>query len=128
MFAQVQVIGIALLLSDSSLGIAAPDAVPKFNTRASCESSARAALFPDKSVEACLKQENEAHGSLLRHWPHYNRADKSHCVGKVNRGGPPSYIELLSFETMTHAREIRGRHLEHGLKKASPSRGDKITG
>ena len=122
MFAQV--LGIGLLLSDSGLGIAAPDAVPKLNTRPTCESPTRAALFPDKSVEACLKQENEAHRSLLRHWPHYNRADKTHCVGKVNKGGPPSYVKLLScFEIMAHAREIRGRHLEHGWKKASPSPG-----
>jgi hypothetical protein len=41
MFAQVQVLGIGLLLSDSGLGIAAPDAVPKLNTRPSCESPAR---------------------------------------------------------------------------------------
>jgi hypothetical protein len=119
-----QVLGIGLLITNSSLGIAAPDAVPKLNTRPSCESSARAALFPDRSVESCLRQEQEAHRSLLRHWPQYNKADRTHCVSKVTKGGPPSYVELLScFETMAHARAIRRGHPEHSLKNANPSAG-----
>jgi hypothetical protein len=82
MFAQV--LGIGLLLSDSGLGIAAPDAVPKLNTRPTCESPTRAALFPDKSVEACLGQVRKKSGLIQQ-------------PGRLRHGGLFQCINLRSW-------------------------------
>jgi hypothetical protein len=104
---------LGLMFMQSTEALAAPDTVPKLNTRPSCESPARSVFAVTGSVAACLKHEHEAYHSLVKQWPHYTKADRTDCVSKVTRGGPPSYIELLScFETMTHARAIR-----EGLKR-----------
>ena len=103
-----------ILCAGSSPGIAAADVVPKLDTRPSCESPGRKAMAHSGtmgSIKVCLNSENEAHAALVRHWPQYPKSDKSDCVGKVTKGGPPSYIELHScLETLGHAREIRKAH------------------
>jgi hypothetical protein len=96
------------LLIESSLDVAARDAVPKLNIRTSCESAARRLVFVDSSKEACIKHEMQAHEVLVRHWSQYAKVDKTSCVSKVTQGGPPSYSELVScLDTMQHARAIR---------------------
>jgi|SRR5215813_3061434 len=99
---------VSILLIVSSLDVIARDAVPKFDIRPSCESTARRLLFLNGTTEACIKQELEAHKALIRHWSQYAKIDKTNCADKVSQGGPPSYIELLScLETMQHARAAR---------------------
>ena len=99
---------VSILLIVSSLEVVARDAVPKFNIRPSCESTTRRLLFVNGSIEACIKQELEAHKTLIRHWSQYTKIDRTNCADKVSQGGPPSYVELLScLETMQHARAVR---------------------
>jgi len=99
-------VGISLLAS--SLAAAARDPVPRLDVTPSCESSARRLVFIDSSKEACIKHEMESHKVLVRHWSHYNKTDKTDCLTKITKGGPPSYTELLScVETMQHARAVR---------------------
>jgi hypothetical protein len=106
-----------ILFAGSSLGIAAPDVVPKLDTRPSCESPGRKAMAHRGSIKVCLTSENEAHAALVRHWPQYPKSDKSDCIGKVTKGGPPSYIELHScLQTLNHAREIRKAHAHSNLR------------
>jgi hypothetical protein len=103
-----------ILFAATSPGIAAADVVPKLDTRPTCDSPGRKAMAhrgSTGSIEVCLASENEAHAALVRHWSQYPKSDKSDCVGKVTKGGPPSYIELHScLETLNHAREIRKAH------------------
>jgi hypothetical protein len=106
-----------ILFAGSSAGIAAADVVPKLDTRPTCESAGRKAMTHKGSIEVCLNSEKEAHGALVRHWSQYPKSDKSDCVGKVSKGGPPSYIELHScLETLNHAREIRKVHGHSNLR------------
>jgi hypothetical protein len=102
----------ALLTSDGP-SAAAPDVVPNFNVRPSCESPARRLVVVGhaEAPAACLKQEKEAHEVLIKHWSRYAVSDKTSCVGKVSYGGPPSYVELLScLEIREHANEAREAH------------------
>ena len=106
-----------ILFAASGPGIAAPDVVPRLDTRPSCESPGRKAMSHTGSIKVCLDSENEAHAALVRHWSQYPKSDKSDCIGKVTRGGPPSYIELHScLQTLGHAREIRKAHAHSNLR------------
>jgi hypothetical protein len=106
-----------ILFAGSGPGIAAADVVPNLDTRPTCESPGRKAMAHRGSIQVCLKAENEAHAVLVRHWSQYPKSDKSNCVGKVTKGGPPSYIELHScLETFNHAREIRKAHAHSNLR------------
>jgi hypothetical protein len=111
---------IAFVSAPSRFGIAATDAVPKLDTRPSCESPARLELRNDlltESIEACRRSEHAAYVELKKHWAHYPKTDKTTCVGKVTQGGPPSYIELHScFDTMRHARSITEARTRKGRK------------
>jgi len=109
-YAKIMCVG--ALLTGSSPSIAAPDVVPKLNTRPSCESPALLRLTHGRhSTEACMASEKEAHEFLVKHWVQYSKIDKTNCIGNVTQGGPPSYIELHScLDTMRHARIIRERH------------------
>jgi hypothetical protein len=56
----------------------------------------------------CLGDERDAEDQLTKDWDKYVSANKAHCFGMVNTGGPPSYAELLScLEIMRDAVAIR---------------------
>ena len=94
-----------------TVSTAAPNAVPKLDTRPSCESPGRKAIAHTGSIQACMRSENEAHEELIKQWSQYAKTDRANCIGKVTKGGPPSYIELHScLVTMKHVREIRKAH------------------
>jgi len=107
----VLTICVVILFAGSSPGTAAPNAVPKLDTRPSCESPGRKAIAHTGSIQACMRSENEAHEELIKQWSQYAKTDRANCIGKVTKGGPPSYIELHScLVTMKHVREIRKAH------------------
>jgi hypothetical protein len=114
---------VGILLTESSISHAATDAVPKLDTRLSCESHGRKAIThgnSNLSIAACKRSEDHAHQVLVQHWSQYTNNDKTNCHGMVTQGGPPSYVELHScLESRKHAREIREAHNRHEPKKAT---------
>jgi hypothetical protein len=106
--------------------VAAPDAVPKLDTKLSCESHGRKAITHGNStlsIAACKRSENHAHEALTKHWSQYLNSDKANCHGMVTQGGPPSYVELHScLESRKHAREIREAHHKESLKSTASAR------
>jgi len=114
---------VGILLAESGTSYAASDAVPKLDTKLSCESHGRKTITHGNvnlSIEACKRSESHAHEVLVKHWSQYADDDKTNCHGMVTRGGPPSYVELHScLESRKHVREIRAAHDTHNLKKAS---------
>lgn len=121
-FASITCIGV--LLTESGFSNAAPNAVPKLNTRLSCESHGRKSITygsSNISIEACKRSENHAHELLIKDWSQYQKDDKMNCHGMVTQGGPPSYVELHScLESRRHAREIREAH--HVIKLSPAKR------
>ncbi len=116
-FACIMCIGI--LSTEGSIALAAADAVPKLDTKLSCESHGRKAIThgnANLSIEACKRSEHDAHTALAKHWSQYTTGDKSECHSMVTRGGPPSYVELHScLESRKHVREIRAAHHKENL-------------
>jgi hypothetical protein len=43
-----------------------------------------------------MNDEREAKDLLTNNWSQYSRAHKTQCVGMTTRGGPSSYVELIS--------------------------------
>jgi hypothetical protein len=117
---------VGILLMESSVSNAAPDVVPKLNTKLSCESHGRKSITlgsSNLSIEACKRSERHAHEVLIKGWAQYANSDKIDCYGMVTQGGPPSYVELHScLESRKHAREIREAHHKDNLKKTSAKR------
>jgi hypothetical protein len=43
-----------------------------------------------------MGDERAAQVQLTNNWSQYSRAHKTQCVGMTTRGGPSSYVELIS--------------------------------
>lgn len=86
----------------------AADAPPVLDVTASCEGAAASGLAGGRDRDPCLEDERSAKDALGANWSTWPAADKTHCVGNVQSGGPASYVELLScLEVMKDARDIR---------------------
>ena len=89
-------------------GFAAAAGPPKLDIRPSCEAAVRFALTAGRDEKACLDDEHTAQDAVSKSWSQYSADHKTQCVGMVNAGGPPSYVELQScLEMMRDAATIR---------------------
>jgi hypothetical protein len=105
-----------IVLVGCSIGAAAADNVPKLNVGPSCEAAARGAVAAGRDKEACLGDERQAQEQATKNWSQYRSADKEECVGMINKGGPASYVELLScLEIMRDAKNIQKDALDDPL-------------
>jgi len=96
MSASANMIAVVAVMLGLSTAIARADSPPKLDVEPSCNSAAPYAIAVGRTKEACLDDERAAESTLAENWSKYNAVDKSQCVGTVNMGGPPSYVELLS--------------------------------
>jgi len=103
---------VGAVLTRANVGLAAGDAVPTLNVAPTCESEGRKQMALGRtSIEACKRSETEARHALAKSWSHFQKGDKSTCMGRISHGGHPSYVELQScLESFKHAREIREAH------------------
>jgi hypothetical protein len=77
------------------------DDPPILNMGPSCDAAAAAAISLVRNKQECMSEEGAAQDSLTKNWSQYLPADKTLCVGMVSKGGPPSYVELLSCLEIT---------------------------
>jgi hypothetical protein len=106
--------GFAVRIAFLAISLGAPAAIalaespPTLNVVTSCEAAARGAIAAGRDKEACMGDERAARDSLAKGWDKYAPGDKTECVGMNSKGGPPSYVELLScLEIMRDAKSIR---------------------
>jgi hypothetical protein len=104
---------IAAVLVGSALEVfAAATDLPKFDVSPSCEAAARYAVV-DRNKETCMDDERTAQNQVVNNWPQYSARDRAQCVGTVSKGGPPSYVELLTcLDIMRDARTTRVNELD----------------
>jgi hypothetical protein len=100
-----------ILLTGVMLGLlllpASADDPPTLNMGPTCDAAAAGAIGLGRDKRACMQEEDGAWDSLKKNWSQYPAADKTQCVGMVSRGGPASYVELLScLEIMKDAAAI----------------------
>jgi hypothetical protein len=109
------IVCVGIALTRASIGFAAADGVPTLNVAPTCESEGRKQMALGRSsIEACKRSETEARHALAKHWAHYQKGDKSICMGRISHGGHPSYVELQScLESFKYAREIREAHAKN---------------
>jgi len=106
----MHIIGVAFLIAllSTRFGNAAGDGVPKLNVRPSCEAAAAGSVIEGRNTKACLDDERGAQDQITQNWSKYSPTDKTQCIGMVNTGGPPSYVELLAcLDIMKDSRESR---------------------
>jgi hypothetical protein len=96
MIALVARIGLVVMSLGSQVGFAVADGPPKLNVGPSCDAAARGAVSLGRNAEACMGDERAAQDQLTKNWSQYSRAHKTQCVGMTTRGGPSSYVELIS--------------------------------
>ena len=98
---------LAILLG-GPVAVAQADSPPTLNVGPSCDAAARGAIVAGRDREACMGDERAARDVLAKGWDKYAPADKTECVGMNAKGGPASYVELLScLEIMRDAKSIR---------------------
>jgi hypothetical protein len=86
---------------------AGADDPPILNMGPSCDAAAAGAITLGRDKQECMRDEGAAHNLLTKNWSQYLPADKTLCVGMVSKGGPASYVELLScLEIMKDAAAI----------------------
>jgi hypothetical protein len=86
---------------------AGADDSPILNMGPSCDAAAAGAISLGRDKQECMHDEGEAHELLTKNWSQYRPADKTQCVGMISKGGPASYVELLScLEIMKDAAAI----------------------
>ena len=89
-------IALVALSLGSQVGLAIADGPPKLNVVPSCDGATRSSINTGRDNEACMGDERDARDMLTKNWSQYSRAHKTQCVGMATRGGPSSYVELIS--------------------------------
>jgi hypothetical protein len=101
----------SIMLTGAMLGFlvlfASADDVPTLNMGPTCDAVGAGAITGGRDKQACMQEEDGARDLLTKNWSLYTPADKTLCRGMVSRGGPASYVELLScLEIMKGAAAI----------------------
>ena len=96
MIAFVARTAIVVMSLASQVALAVAESPPKLNVGPSCDAAARAAISLGRNTEMCMGDERAAQDQLANNWSQYSRAHKTQCVGMATRGGPSSYVELIS--------------------------------
>jgi hypothetical protein len=106
--------------------VSAADSVPKLNVEQVCEGIAQqgGVTFHDPAIaqekKNCLESEQSIREELLKQWPNFVAADKTHCVNESVMGGQSSYTELLTCLEM--ARDVRAMRIEQQKAVSGASR------
>jgi hypothetical protein len=97
----------AALAVSAVLLVTAADGVPNFDARKGCQAGADSGVDIQPNVDQCVASEMEARNSLVQQWKNFRASDKTSCADETSKGGPPSYIEILTcMEIARDAREM----------------------
>jgi hypothetical protein len=61
--------------------------------------------FQEVTFDECMKAEQEDREAMIKEWPEFTAAEKTHCVAEATMGGESSYTELITCLEM--ARDVR---------------------
>jgi hypothetical protein len=106
MIGSVRIVFAGMILGLAVVPAGAEDP-PILNMGPSCDAAAAGEISLGRNKQECMRDEGQAQDLLTKNWSQYRPADKTQCVGMVSKGGPPSYVELLScLEIMKDAAAI----------------------
>jgi hypothetical protein len=97
----------AMLLTSLGLVVPVADTVPRYDVRSTCRAAVTLAGGSEgRTVESCVAGEDAARKDLEKDWTKTPAAERTQCMGTVNVGGSPSYVELLiCLEMMQDSRK-----------------------
>ncbi len=98
----------AMLVTTASLMIQVADTVPRYDVRSTCRKAVALASGGEgnRTVENCMAAEEASRKDLEKDWKKAPGSERTQCMGTVNVGGSPSYVELLTcLEMMRDARK-----------------------
>ena len=82
--------------------------MPQFDPASGCGKTPLLDAESGGKVSDCLRDEQDARTRLEKRWSNFPAASRHDCVGEIERGGPPSYVELLTcFEMFDEAAKER---------------------
>jgi hypothetical protein len=89
-------ISVSAIVLSSQLLVTVADGVPVFDVARSCklDLAATAGLSERQSVQACIKDEQEARQRLRQQWSRFPASSKAECIPQESIGGTPSYVSL----------------------------------
>ena len=101
------------------------DSVPKLNVGPSCDAAVKEGISLGRNKKSCLDDESEARDQLAKNWSQYSTRNKSDCVALASKGGPSSYVELITcLDVMKGAAAIHtAKPLSQGLDENSKGTG-----
>lgn len=116
------------LILGAHLILPVSDGVPTLNVDQVCQGIAQqgGVSFHDGDIaeekKNCLDSENAIREELVKQWPSFAPADKTHCTNESKMGGESSYTELLTCLEM--ARDVRTMHSDksNDMTPAAPKR------
>ena len=97
----------AMLAASLGLIVQVADTMPRFDVRPTCRAAVTLAAGSEgRTVESCMAGEDAARKDLEKDWVKIPTAERTQCIGTVNVGGSPSYVELLiCIEMMRDSRK-----------------------
>lgn len=113
------------LILGAHLLLPVSDGVPTLNVDQVCQGIAQqgGVSFHDTDIaeekKNCLDSENAIREELVKQWPSFAPADKTHCTNESKMGGESSYTELLTCLEM--ARDVRTMHSDKSNETAPAS-------
>ena len=97
----------AMLAASLGLIVQVADTMPRFDVRPTCRAAVTLAAGSEgRTVESCMAGEDAARKDLEKDWVKIPTGERTQCIGTVNVGGSPSYVELLiCIEMMRDSRK-----------------------
>lgn len=95
-------LALPVILLGSQIVLAA-DRPPQFNIEPGCRAAATSAVAPNRTPDACKRDENDARKKVESEWSHFKAADRDRCVRLSSLGGSPSYVELITCLELAQA-------------------------
>lgn len=90
--------------------------VPDLDIGPTCRAAASGSNAPDPEA-GCKRDENRARAALEERWASFPADERQRCASLVQRGGSPSYVELLTcLETAAEAAKLPKKGLEGPVK------------
>jgi hypothetical protein len=91
--------------------------MPTLDTGPTCQAAAEGGSDARRTKESCERDENRARATLEKRWAGFPADQRRRCTGLVQRGGSPSYVELLTcLETAAQAEKLPKKGLEGPVK------------
>jgi hypothetical protein len=105
-------------LAAASLFLTVADNVPHYDVKPTCRAAIEMMGSQGRTVDSCMRSENEARADVVKHWPQTPKDEQQRCAQTALHSGSPSYVELLICIEMHRDSRNRAQQLKDEQAKA----------